>query len=244
VDPRAKRILFGTYWKSGWLPENQWRVSPQDLAYAKSKGLMFDPLTVTHDECVTRIGMAVAAIGDGLAGRAFVASLSTRRLDWRSGLGSYAMGSGLPAHPYTAAGHTCGVCEDAGMEGDKRYVDEDVNVFNFERLKWGGVRHTEIAYVLFDLEQLRDVPIPEPTEEDRTILRTLVEALDGCPTRAGYGLLEKAIAPLLPSAKDERRQLLEILIAARVLDSPEDHRDDAAPRCDPAALARWFGPYR
>ncbi len=54
IDKKAKEILFKTYWTSaGWRDERT--VSPEDYLYAKAKGLMFDPLTISHDECVREI---------------------------------------------------------------------------------------------------------------------------------------------------------------------------------------------
>ena len=53
MDKKAKDILFKTCWSSrGWLDERA--TDPQDLAYAKSQGLMFDPVSITHDEAVGR----------------------------------------------------------------------------------------------------------------------------------------------------------------------------------------------
>jgi len=90
------------------------------------------------------------------ATRAFLSSLSSRRLDWRSGLAFYHIAGKLAAHQYTpvesgrsfnAGGetthvsYTCGVCRDVhGIVGTKGYIRQDLNVGNFERIKWGGVR--------------------------------------------------------------------------------------------------------
>lgn len=45
MDKKAKKILFSTYWSSnGWKMENERYTSPEDFAYAKEKGLMFEPI--------------------------------------------------------------------------------------------------------------------------------------------------------------------------------------------------------
>ena len=54
MDKKAKQILFRTYWGSkGW--KDTYITEPDDFAYAKEKGLMFDPFSISHDECVCRI---------------------------------------------------------------------------------------------------------------------------------------------------------------------------------------------
>lgn len=55
MDKKAKNILFKTYWKNGWIDANQRQITVADFEYAKSKGLMFEPLTISHDQCLDRI---------------------------------------------------------------------------------------------------------------------------------------------------------------------------------------------
>ena len=88
MDKKAKRILFKTYWSSkGWKDEHV--TAPDDFLYAKEKGLMFEPLTISHDDCINQIIEIVNSISSEQVVKAFLSSLSTRRLDWRSGIASY-----------------------------------------------------------------------------------------------------------------------------------------------------------
>jgi hypothetical protein len=58
----------------------------------------------------------------------------------------------------------------------------DLNVLNFERFKWGGVRRDQPVYATFDLERSRCLDPPSPTDADvatfLSILRTIESALD------------------------------------------------------------------
>lgn len=56
------------------------------------------------------------------------------------------------------------------MIGRESYKNEDLNVLNFERIKWGGLRHGDLLYTLFDLEQFTKEEIPEPVTDDIEIL--------------------------------------------------------------------------
>ncbi len=83
-----KKILFNSTWNSkGWIPSP--KVSVSDFEYAKSKGVMFDNLTITHDDCLKELQKIVHLIPKKKITDAFLSSISTRRLEWRSALGSY-----------------------------------------------------------------------------------------------------------------------------------------------------------
>ena len=84
MDKKAKKILFNRYWASGWKPQNEIYTSPEDFAYAKEKGLMFDPITISHNDCIKRIVKLANTISIEKVVKAFLCSLSTRRLDWPS----------------------------------------------------------------------------------------------------------------------------------------------------------------
>ncbi|MDR1120561.1 MAG: hypothetical protein LBM08_06545, partial [Dysgonamonadaceae bacterium] len=167
MDKKAKNILFKTYWKNGWIDEQDIKTAPADFEYAKSKGLMFDNINITHDQCVAEILDIVHTISMEKVSRAFLSSLSNRRLDWRSGIASFFIAKQFTKHAYSKAvsGHgydngkvtctsyTCGICRDLkyGITGHENYINKDLNVLNFERIKWGGVRHGDLLYTLFDL---------------------------------------------------------------------------------------------
>lgn len=135
MDKRSVKILFDTYWSSsGWIPGDP-KLSAEDFDHAKAHRLMFDPVTLSHGEVITRLRVAADRLDERKVVDAFVATLSTRRLDWRSALGSYSVARWLPAHEPPDDGQ-CRIC---GLYAGRHL--HDLNVLNFMRLKWGGVRH-------------------------------------------------------------------------------------------------------
>lgn len=234
MDKKAKGILFKTYWSSsGWKDDKY--TAPSDFAYAKEKGLMFDPMSISHDDCAYRVIKIVNAITMEQVSKAFLSSLSTRRLDWRSGIGSYNIAKLFTSHKYTPveSGHsykdgkivhtpyTCKVCKNLkyGVVGHERYINEDLNVLNFERMKWGGVRHGDLIYTLFDLERFAKEQIPEPTETDIEILKSILSEIASCnPGDYPSSLRDKLKdVPDLKSSKDDRFIIIEILACIEVL---------------------------
>jgi hypothetical protein len=137
--------------------------SGEDFEYAKGKGVMFNPLTITHDEIVARLHEIHQ--DNSIERRvvsAFLHSLSTKKAYLRSALSSWALTSQLPLHTYEerralhANTSSCGDCNFLSLQSDKAYTDVDLNVLNFERVKWGGVRHNNLLYSLMDLDLLLD----------------------------------------------------------------------------------------
>ena len=210
MDKRALKILLSTYWSSsGWTSRQP---NPEDFAYAKARRVMFDPIRWSHDGAIARLRDAVGALDERRVADGFLASLSTRRLDWRSALGSYAVGRRLPIHPATAETQQCSVC---GLYAGEH--EEDANILNFERLKWGGVRHRDPVYGALDLELFCEHPPPAPTAEDLRLFRELVAVLKGVAPTVTSAMLHQHFPSSLKANKPEREAVVGILGLCGVL---------------------------
>ena len=206
-DSKAVKTLFATYWSSsGWRNESDRIVAPDDFEYALSRGVMFHPAERRHDDVIPELRQVAARIRPESVGSAFLYSLTTRDLAYRSALGSYSTAAWMPAHKHSGAGR-CSICG----EYDRLGMREDLNVLNFERLKWGGIRHDNPIYQLFDLTQFEKLPAVEATKEDCEILQSILAAALSLPADAWCRDLEKSISRFFPSSKSERESLLHIL---------------------------------
>ncbi len=212
LDRRAVDILKKTYWTpAGWRRESN--VAPDDFAYAKSQGVMFDSIHLSHDQAIELALRAAGEISQDEVVDAFVASLGSRRLDLRSGLGSYAVARHLRQHRMVTspASKRCAYC---GLY-DKE--DVDLNILSFERIKWGGVRHDQPTYIALDLRMLRDTSHAPSEPSDFAVLRSIIETARSMPHQARLGDLDKALAKALPSNSAERRILIGLLGYAGIL---------------------------
>lgn len=128
-------------------------------------GVLFAaPRALNHDGWVAAARAAVDEVTPEEVGEAFVATLNSRRLDLRSALGSYAVARHLPVHAFSASqSRRCAVC------GPPEFREADLNLLNFERFKWGGVRHDAVEYVAFDLEQFQRASHLPATREARQL---------------------------------------------------------------------------
>lgn len=212
IDKKAFRILSSTFWSStGWRDDN--RTAPEDFKYAKSQGLMFDPITVTHDEIVDRAVTIATNTKPIDVADAFLASLTSRRLDLRSALGSYAAVRHLKRHRLAP---TVRCCEKCGEYHDRK-KPKDLNVLSFERFKWGGVRHDSPLYAWFDLERFSESECLRPSSEDKDCLAKILDVASSLSPAAKLAELVRGVAPLFKSNDDERRVLISILGYAGVL---------------------------
>ncbi len=108
IDQRARQILFKTYWSSaGWRPHPS--TSPADFEYARQAGAMFDPVVCSHDEIIRWLVEVMSKVDRRRVAHAFLASLSTRRVELRSALGSYALAHEAARTTFQLAG-ACPIC--------------------------------------------------------------------------------------------------------------------------------------
>lgn len=256
MDKKAKQILMKTFWNSkGWIDKESRSISDEDFAYAKSKGLMFEPLTITHDECVQRLIDLHQIITKEQVAKAFLHSLSTRKLYLRSALSSWTLTHQLPQHAFESNvgkyttinnGSTfamygdCYICDGYHVASLQAYKNEDLNVLNFERIKWGGIRLNHIVYNLLDLELLGKEGNIKVQAEDIEIFRRILEAISSCEPTDAARQLEKRLKDVLPSSKNERDALLEILATAGILTASRN-RPGRGGKNDFFAIVNWRG---
>ena len=198
---------------------------------------MFDPIRRTHDQIVRRAVEVTACVDAKTVADAFLASLSTRRLDIRSALGSYAVLRHLLAHDYEDLPARCPVC------GEYNRPDEDIdlNVLNFERHKWGGVRHERPYYATFDMEQFLRIDSPKTSPGDLVIFRNILTTVEGVPPETTASQLQAKLGGVLPSTQAEREKLIDLLGYTGILAIP-DHpgfRDGFPPLANRLSPPHW-----
>lgn len=180
---------------------------------------MFDPIKPTHAEALARLCAAAEQLELRQVADGFLASLSTRRVEWRSALGSYSVARWLPDHEATPGEPHCRIC---GLHHGYVHVKEhDLNVLSFGRLKWGGVQHSDPMYAALDLELFVEAPPTAPTAEDIGIFRDLIEAIASSPPTVTSAMLHKRFPPSLKANKGERDTLIAILGLCGVLGTPD-----------------------
>lgn len=217
---KGLKILLDYYWDSnGWKDEDEQTLSAEDFAIAKSEGYMFDNAkrTISHAETLQRLSLVVKKIDPSSVANVFLYSLSTRRLEYRSALGSYWYAISIPMHEQTpyAFDYICPTCS--------WHKNIDLNCKNFVRYKFGGVGHDSADYALFDLEQFLNLPAVTPTQQDKDILKRILCCIDYLSDTDKAGKLRDRIVKerIFKTNKNETQVLLDILGICGVLSSEE-----------------------
>lgn len=191
-----------------------------DRQAAISDGIMFeDPKrTIAHDELVQILTTLVSQIDASTIAQAFISSLESRRLDLRSALGSYAVGRLLPDHRFEP-GRNVG-CRICGLSRKPKSIN--LNVLNFERFKWGGVRRADISYVAFDLLQFGLAPKETCSQRHVEIGREMLGILKSLPSQTTATSAASALR-MVKGNSQERESLIDILGVCGILET-HDHR--------------------
>lgn len=202
-------------------------VTEGDIAAAKQEGYMFDyPQPLSHKETMKRLGEVLAKIERKDVSNAFLFSLSTRRLEYRSALGSYYFAKSIPAHEFSPnSNNYCEVCgfkewESEPSEYERRH---GLNSINYWRYKYGALS-MKLNNALFDLEQFVKLPPVSPVPEDIEILRRILKCTKYLPKVTDKSpKLTKAVIheKLLKTNKNEVDRLLETLSICGILNSPK-----------------------
>ncbi len=177
---------------------------------------MFDSIQMSHDQVVVwALDMRSKVIQSQVV-NAFVSSLSSRRLDLRSALGSYSFLLHFPEHHVGLEPPNWGHCNFC------KGKSPDWNLYSFYRFQWGGLKFDWPEYAAFDLEQLLKQPEHIPTIQDWDILKTLLNTARNLSASGKLADLVKALAPVVKGNANERRSLLEVLGMAGIL-QPQGH---------------------
>lgn len=230
---KGKRILLKTFWNSdGYTYIDP---TPEEFVVAVDEGYMFtETQNLSHDETLSQLRQVVSRIDPVDVANAFLYSLSTRALEYRSAMGTYYYAKAVPDHRANSY-HHCGWCNwmqdycDCRVQKTK-YGEFDwepkhtiENKSNFERYKFGGRNHNQVQYALFDLTQFLKLPKVTPTEVDYAMLREILRSITELEPRRKAGayrelLLKKRI---IPSSKIEISSLIDILGLCGVLSTVE-----------------------
>lgn len=101
-------------------------------------------------------------------------------------------------------------------QADQSPSPQDLNVLNFERFKWGGVRRDDIAYVAFDLEQFAKAPQIQLMTADIDLGQQIIDYLRRLPPKTTAAQAAAGLK-MIQGNKAERDTLIDILGVCGIL---------------------------
>lgn len=225
------KILFALYKSTRWDEVN---VSENEIVLAKENGYLFDyPEYETHSDTLKKIRPILTQIDPKDIANAFLFSLSTRKLEYRSTLGSYYYATAIKDHELlkshndilAKSAHHCYLCGWSAWKTvpNKSDIKFGYNLYNYYRYKYGGgfIGHSNINYALFDLEQFIKLSKVNPTDEDKRIFAEILSCVKHLNSSDKAGKFRDMIskAKIFKSNKDEISALLDILGICGILTS-------------------------
>ena len=202
-------------------------LSDDEYSYAIQKGIMFpDRKTIGHDECVKQLQDLVEQITPEEVASAFLYSLSTRKLEYRSALGSYWYAVSIPTHVSTDK-KSCNICywdTYNDLKCSKEYKNY-YNCLNYQRFKYGGVSHTKAQYALLDLSEFIKLPKVKHSKQDVDIMISILKCVYELEPDNKVGALQRLISSkkIFKSNKNEVSVIMDILGVCGILET-EEHR--------------------
>ena len=223
IDPTAIKQLLRFDFYAFNLEHSEWplldsqkryleqhRNPPEAFPYLKAQGLAFDYLPMTHDEAVRCCFEQYARCRKKHITDLFLASFSTGRLDWRSGLSAYAVMQTLPDHAYEPGpADNCRIC---GHSLEDSQVDR--TFFNNSRFRCGSLNlGWDIYSIWFYLQQHAALGEHMPTEADFALFNAILEAIRTVDPKTKPREMHKVLRaiPGFKAKKDECEGLLETL---------------------------------
>ena len=182
-------------------------VSAEELAYARKMGVVVEDQPITHDQAIDILEQVFEAVSLEDATQAFLYSLSSRDVDYRYILASYAYARSWFSFD----------------QGRTQEVPEKLtgSFFNWVKHRGGGIWET-IGKPIFYLEQFASMELRVASDVDVEILRSILELADSMEDKASGSALATAIrtAKLLPCNQAEAVGILETLGICGILDVP------------------------
>ena len=182
-------------------------VSAEELAYAQKMGVVVEDRPITLDRALDVLDRVFEAVSLEDAAQAFLYSLSSRDVDYRYILASYAYARSWFSFD----------------RGQTEEVPEKLtgSFFNWVKHKGGGIWGT-IGKPIFFLEQFAPMERRTASDVDVEILRSILELADSMENKASGSALATAIrtAKLLPCNQAEAVGIVESLGICGILDAP------------------------
>lgn len=219
MDKKAIAILLKTIKTSQSKSLGSWfywetymnYISEEDFNYAKQHMTMFDQEKIDHNEIFKRIKKAFLKIRKEDVVDAFLYSLSTRKLEYRSFLSSYCIAKTITEHEFIPSPNpNSNICAICGLRINEFEKSIEFNIINYFKFKYGSCSDNSIG-VLFDLEIFPYFSVVKPTEEDYNILNEIKKSITLSEPNDRISNLKKKISIVIKSNDEERLGILEIL---------------------------------
>jgi hypothetical protein len=188
---------------------------------------MIEKIKMSHDQGMVWLEEILPTINQEKCVDLFLASLSSREMEWRSGLPMLAVLKNYPIHkfsPENIISDRCPICGDHQFGKDDERNLEAYNQFKVTAggLFWGNYSPVTMA---FFVDQFSRIDHKKPSSEDINIFWEIIEIIKNSKSNSTANDIQKKIgqSKILKSNKEERRYLLDTFSLCGILET-EEHK--------------------
>ncbi|HCP5986307.1 TPA: hypothetical protein OEK12_004700 [Escherichia coli] len=195
-------------------------LTTEERAFLNEKGLGFGFISVTHDEALRGSFTYFKSSNKNDVTASFLVSLSSARLDYRSGLSAFAIMQTMPMHGFEP--NQASFCKVCSAEKYKKHFD--LTSLNQTRFFSGSLAVFKTPYeISFFLEQQSKLEVVQPTEKDFSIFNAILKIIVDAESGEKLTSIIKKIRAIdgFRITTDQCRCLLETLGFCGILETKE-----------------------
>lgn len=195
-------------------------ISAEDRRFLLEKGLGFDFVSMTHDRALDRCFSFYKNIDKNNIVAAFLSSLSSARLDYRSGLSAFAIMQTMPVHSFSP--NQASFCKICSATQEEQHFD--LTALNRIRFFDGSLSVYKTPYeISFFLEQHSRLESVQPNEDDFLIFNKIIKIVAEAEQSEKLTSIVKKIRTIdkFKITTDQCRYLLETLGFCGIIETKE-----------------------
>ncbi|ENT4820042.1 TPA: hypothetical protein U2Q33_004883 [Citrobacter farmeri] len=195
-------------------------ISEEEKMILTKNGLGFEPIDITHDEALRKSFLFFELIHKNNITATFLSSLSSSRLDYRSGLSAFAIMQTMPKHRFEK--NQASFCKICSAEEDKKHFD--LTSLNQTRFFSGSLAVFKTPYeISFFLEQQSRLEVVQPNGKDFSIFNAILKIIVDAESGEKLTSIIKKIRVIdgFRITTDQCRYLLETLGFCGIMETKE-----------------------
>lgn len=208
----TRRLLKSCY-------EKEYQPTESELATLVEGGYpIHTEQSISHQEAVERLLKVREKITIKEASDAFLASLGSQGIEYRTGLAPLAYSLHFPEHKYKKSPGSSKICAICGMNQSENF---DLTEMAYRKYDWGNGMRSEPFTVAFDLEFFAQLPKVKPTSEDIELFRKVLSEIESAnPNDTGRKIADR-LKTVVTGNKYTRDYFFESLAVCGLLETPD-----------------------
>lgn len=195
-------------------------ITTEERAFLSEKGLGFGFISITHDEAVRNSFANFKPSNKNDVTAAFLVSLSTARLDYRSGLSAFSIMQTMPKHEFDP--NQASFCKICSAPLEKIHLD--LTALNRQRFFCGSLAFFKTPFeISFFLQQQSGLKVVQPNKKDIIIFNEILNVIIEAESGEKLTSIIKKIRAIdgFDITTDQCRYLLETLGFCGIMDTKE-----------------------